>query len=122
MPLHVESTGSRNLHHVETPKALRAIELDIAAASPQALPGTHRQILHAPYADAPVDRHTFRFHEPVVGHLRPLERPEACVLPRFRLMPMGLTWRIVHSLCSRFSNYALARGARSSGKSEDRSR
>src|SRR6185437_10932571 len=65
MLLDVESAGSRNLHDIEPPKALGAVKLNIAAASSQALPGTHRQVLHAPDTDAPVDRHIFPFHEPV---------------------------------------------------------
>src|SRR5262245_35114740 len=68
----------------------------IGAAAAEPLPGRKRQILHAPHADAAIDGHALRFHETVVGHRCPLERPVSSILSGFRLVPMHLVRGIVH--------------------------
>ncbi len=96
MPLDVERARARHLDHIHAPQAFGAEELDVAAAPALPLPGRERQILHAPHADAAIDRNALRLHEAVVGHRLAQELAEACVLAGLRLVPMDLIGRVVH--------------------------
>src|SRR5262249_44685689 len=88
--------GSRHLDDVAAPFAFGTVELDIAAFAAQPLPWRERQILHLAHADIAVDRDAFRFHEQVVGRLRPAELAEAGSVVAGRLMPMRPVRKFVH--------------------------
>ena len=112
MPLDIERAGARHLDHIHAPQALGAVELDVAAAPAEPLPRRHRQVLHAPHADAAIDRHALRFHEAVVGHRLALELAEAGVLAGLGLVPMDLIGRVVHRVLGtvRLSRFMATRG------------
>src|SRR5262249_49812921 len=84
----VECARSRHLDDVAAPLALGTVELDIATFAAQPLPRRKGQILHLAHADIAVDRDAFRFHEQVIGRLRPAELAEAGSVVAGRLMPM----------------------------------
>src|SRR5438874_6569987 len=92
----VERACAGHLDHIHAPQAFGAIELDVAPAPAEPLPWRHRQILHPSHADAAEDRHPFRLHETVIGHLRTLEGSEAGVLTCAWLMPVDLVGFVVH--------------------------
>src|SRR5262249_41197038 len=71
------------------PLALGAMELDVGAAPAQPLPWGERQVLHLAHADVAEDRNALRFHEQVVGRLRPSELAEAGALAGGGLVPMA---------------------------------
>ena len=92
----IERARSRHLDDVAAPFALGAVELDIATFAAQPLPRRKRQILHLAHADIAVDRNAFRFHEQVIGRLRPAELAEARPIVAGGLVPMGSAGEFVH--------------------------
>src|SRR5262249_23648636 len=116
MPLLVERTGRRNLDHVAAPQALGAVELDVAAAPAEPPPWRDRQALHAPHADAAIDRDALGLHEAVVRHLRALECAEAGVLAGLRFVPMDLVRRVVHQKNANVRISMLSRGRACGGE------
>src|SRR5262249_11375424 len=96
--LDVERPGRGNLDHVHAPEAFGTVELDIGPTSAKPSPWRHRQVLHPPYADAAVDRHTLRLHEAVVGHRFAQELAETRVLAGLGLVPMDLIGRVMHGI------------------------
>ena len=90
--LDIERAGARDLHHIHAPQPFGAVELDVAAAAAEPLPRRHRQILHAPHADAAIDRNALRLHEAVVGHRLAQELAKAGVLAGLGLVPVDLVW------------------------------
>src|SRR6516165_780940 len=112
MPLHVERTSGRDLDHIAAPKTLGAIKLDVGAAATQPLPGRHRQILHAPHADAAIDRHALRLDEAVIRHQRSLESSKAGVLSGLGLVPVNLVRGIVHRRLLRTGGWKISEPAR----------
>jgi hypothetical protein len=96
MLLRIECAGARHLDDVTAPFALGAVQLDEAAFAAQPLPGRERQVLHLAYADAAVDRNAFRFHEQVIGRLRPAELSEAGAVAAGGFMPMRPAGQFVH--------------------------
>src|SRR5579871_5931627 len=97
MTLCVERAGAGNLDHIGAPQPLGAIELDIAAAPAEPLPGRQRQILHPPHPDAAIDWHPLLLHEHVIRHRLALEGAKARVLSRLGLMPMGCVRGVMHA-------------------------
>src|SRR5579863_2608062 len=73
MPVSVEGAGAGNLHDIASPQTFRAEKLNVAAASAEAFPRPHREVLHTLYADAAKNRNTLRLHKSVIGHHWPLE-------------------------------------------------
>src|SRR6476660_683274 len=102
MLLRIECTGARHLDDVAAPFALGAVQLDEAAFTAQPLPGRERQVLYLAYADVAVDRNAFRFHEQVIGRLRPAELSEAGAVAAGGFMPMRPAGQFVH--CDAFDD------------------
>src|SRR5262245_57306302 len=96
VPFDVERTGSRHFDHVASPKPLGAVKLNIAAAAAETAPGRKRQVLHAPHADAAIDRHPFGVHEAVIGHRSAIELAETGVFAGLGFMPVRLMRGVVH--------------------------
>ena len=96
MAFGVERARAGQLDHIHAPQAFGAEELDEGAAAAQALPVGERQVLHAPDADVAIHGQAFLIHEAVIGQLRPFEGSEACVLARFRFVPMRAGHGVVH--------------------------
>src|SRR5690348_6125571 len=92
----VERCPRRHFDHIHAPQTFGAVELDIAAPSPESLPRPHRQLLHATRANPAIDWHALIFHEAVIGELGAAEIAESGVLPGFRLVPMRILDGIVH--------------------------
>src|SRR5260370_27078773 len=106
VPFDVECAGSRHFDHVASPKPLRSVKLNIAAAAAETGPRRKRQVLHAPHADAAIDRHAFGVHETVVGPGSAIELPETGVFAGLGFMPVQLMRGIVHGrpLCGTYTS------------------
>src|SRR5262249_61651641 len=86
MPLDVEGTGARHLNHVAAPQPFGAVELNVAAAAADPLPGRERQLLHPAHPHAAIDLDPLRVPETIVRHRRALETPQSGVFTRLRFM------------------------------------
>src|SRR5262249_33943736 len=91
--------GAGDLDHVATPAAFGPIELNERAVAAHPVPALERHVLHAPNADAAIDRNPLCSHVVVVGRVGPLPGAVSRVLQSFRLMPMGIGY-IVHGYSS----------------------
>src|SRR5437867_5388722 len=96
MPLDIERARARHLDDIHAPQPFGAVELDVAAAAALPFPGRERQVLHAPHADAAIDRDAFRLHEVVIRHWLTQELAVAGVLASLGLVPMDLIGRVMH--------------------------
>ena len=97
MSFGIERAGTRHLDHVAAPFSLGAVELDVCSSAAQPFPRCQRKVLHLAHADAAVDRNPFRFHEQVIGCLRPAELAEAGPVLTGRFVPMRPAGQFVHA-------------------------
>ena len=67
----IQRAGAGNFDDVAAPQTFGAEQLNERAVAAHALPRLARQILHAAHADVAIDRNALRFHEVVVGRVRP---------------------------------------------------